>query len=129
MKVICVASPYAGDIQKNTEFAKRACRHVMNEGYAFFAPHLLYPNLLDDSLPQERQLGIDMGLAMLEHCDELWCYGDRISRGMMQEIAEADSLGIPVRRVMEQENGFVIGKSRTVKMAEAPQQAMAVGMV
>ena len=88
MKIIYVASPYAGDIQKNTEFAKRACRHVMNEGHAFFAPHLLYPNLLDDSQPYERQLGIDMGLAMLEHCDELWCYGDHISHGMMQEIAE-----------------------------------------
>lgn len=129
MKIIYVASPYAGDIQKNTEFAKRACRHVMNEGHSFFAPHLLYPNLLDDSQPRERQLGIDMGLAMLEHCDELWCYGERISHGMMQEIAVADSLGIPVRRVQEQENGFVIGKARTVKMADAPQQAMANGMV
>ena len=129
MKIIYVAYPYAGDTLKNTEFAKKACRHVMNEGHAFFAPHLLYPNLLDDSQPQEWQLGIDMGLAMLEHCDELWCYGEQISHGMMQEIAEADSLDIPVRRVMQQENGFVIGKSRTVKMAEAPQQAMAVGMV
>lgn len=128
MKIIYVASPYAGDIQKNMEFAKRACRHVMNEGHAFFAPHLLYPSLLDDSQPRERQLGIDMGLAMLERCDELWCYGDHISHGMMQEISEADSLGIPVRRVMEQENGFVIGKARTVKMAEAPQRTMAVGM-
>lgn len=129
MKIIYVASPYAGDIQKNTEFVKRACRHVMNEGHAFFAPHLLYPNLLDDSQPRERQLGIDMGLAMLEHCDELWCYGERISHGMMQEIAVADSLGIPVRRVQGQENGFVIGKAGTVKMADAPQQAMANGMV
>ena len=38
--------------------------HVMNEGHAFFAPHLLYPQLLDDSNPQERQAGLDMGLAM-----------------------------------------------------------------
>ena len=94
MKLIYVASPYAGDIEQNTAFARKACRHVMNEGHAFFAPHLLYPNLLDDSQPQERQLGINMGLAMLE-----------------------------------QENGFVIGNARTVKMAEAPQQAMAVGTV
>ena len=129
MKIIYVASPYAGDIQKNMEFAKRACRHVMNEGHAFFAPHLLCPSLLDDSQPQVRQLGIDMGLAMLEHCDELWCYGDHISHCMMQEIAEADSLGVPVRRVMEQENGFILGNAKTIKTAEAPQQAMAVGMV
>ena len=126
MKLIYVASPYAGDVQKNTEFAKEACRHAMSEGHAFFAPHLLYPAILDDNQPQERQLGINMGLAMLSHCDELWCYGDRISHGMMEEIAEADRLGIPIRRVMEQENGFAIGKARSTVQAEAP--AMAMGM-
>lgn len=129
MKIICVASPYAGDIENNTEFAKRACRHVMEQGHAFFAPHLLYPAMLHEDVPAERQLGLDMGLATLSACDELWCYGDRISHGMMQEIAEADRIGIPIRRVMEQENSFVIGKARTLKTAEAPTMAMAVGMV
>ena len=124
MKLIYVASPYAGDIEQNTEFAKRACRNVMNEGHAFFAPHLLYPQLLDDSNPQERQAGLDMGLAMLPRCDELWCYGDRISYGMHLEIEEAVKIGIPVRRVMEQENGFVLGKAKGIEPAETPQQAM-----
>ncbi len=36
MKLIYVASPYSGDIEKNIEFIKKACRHVMNEGHAFF---------------------------------------------------------------------------------------------
>ena len=109
MKLIYVASPYAGDVKKNTEFAKEACRHAMSEGHAFFAPHLLYPAILDDSQPQERQLGIDMGLAMLKHCDELWCYGARISYGMHLEIEEAEKLGVPTRRVLEQGNCFVLG--------------------
>lgn len=129
MKIIYVASPYAGDVQKNTEFAKRACRHVMEQGHAFFAPHLLYSSLLCESVPTERQLALDMGLVMLSACDELWCYGDRISQGMMSEIAEAERLGIPIRRVMEQENDFVIGKVRGNKQAEAPTPAMAIGMV
>lgn len=124
MKLIYVASPYAGDIEQNTEFARKACRHVMNEGHAFFAPHLLYPQLLDDSNPQERQAGLDMGLAMLLRCDELWCYGDRISHGMHLEIEEAVRIGIPVCRVMEQENGFVLGKAKGIEPAETPQQAM-----
>ena len=124
MKLIYVASPYAGDIEQNTAFARKACRHVMNEGHAFFAPHLLYPQLLDDSNPQERQAGLDMGLAMLPRCDELWCYGDRISYGMHLEIEEAVRIGIPVRRVMEQENGFAIGRANGTEPAEAPQQAM-----
>ncbi len=38
MKLIYVASPYVGDIEQNTEFARKACRHVMNEGHAFLRP-------------------------------------------------------------------------------------------
>jgi hypothetical protein len=45
------------------------------------------------------QLGLDMGLAMLSRCDELWCYGDHISPGMYLEIEEASRLGIPIDRV------------------------------
>jgi hypothetical protein len=127
MKLIYVASPYAGDIEKNTEFAKRACRHVMNEGHAFFAPHLLYPTILDEHQPEQRQLGLDMGITMLSRCDELWCYGDRISLGMHFEIEEAGRLGIPVHRVMVCENGFTVGKVKYNAPAEAPSLAM--GMV
>lgn len=124
MKVIYVASPYAGDIEQNTAFAKEACRHVMNEGHAFFAPHLLYPSFLQEKNPEERQAGLDMGIAMLSHCDELWCYGDRISYGMHLEIEEARRIGLPVRRVMQQENGFVIGNIRNLQQAEATPMAM-----
>ena len=127
MKLIYVASPYAGDIEKNTEFAKRACRHVMNEGHAFFAPHLLYPTILDEHQPEQRQLGLDMGITMLSRCDELWCYGDRISPGMRLEIEEAGRLGIPVCRVMEQQNGFIIDRVKDNVPDEAPSLAM--GMV
>ncbi|WP_352416497.1 DUF7768 domain-containing protein [Oscillibacter ruminantium] len=120
MKRIYVASPYAGDIENNTEFAKNACRFVMNQGHAFFCPHLLYPNILDDDNPKERQLSLDMGLVMLESCDELWCFGERISHGMMAEIEEAETLGIPTRRVMEYEQGFRIGAARNA----APKMQM-----
>ena len=127
MKLIYVASPYAGDIEKNTEFAKRACRHVMSEGHAFFAPHLLYPAILDEHQPEQRQLGLDMGIAMLSRCDELWCYGGHTSPGMHLEIEEAGRLGIPVRRVTEQENGFAIGRVKNNAQAEA--SLVAIGMV
>ena len=97
MKIIYVASPYAGDVRKNTEFAKQACRYVLEQGHAFFVPHLLYPQLLYDESPWERQAGLDMGFAMLSRCDELWAFGERISAGMESEICEAKRLGIPVQ--------------------------------
>ena len=99
MKLIYIASPYAGDIAKNTEFATKACRHVMEQGHAFFAPHLLYPQILDDSNPQERQAGINMGLVMIPKCDELWVFGNKITSGMEAEIEMAKQLGIPIRHV------------------------------
>jgi hypothetical protein len=43
---------------------------------------------------------------------------------MHLEIEEAVRLGIPVRRVMELENGFAIGRAKGIEPAEAPQQAM-----
>lgn len=127
MKLIYVASPYAGDVERNIAFAKKACRHVMEQGHAFFAPHLLYPQLLNDADPQERQAGLDMGLAMLPRCDELWCYGEHTSSGMRMEIEEANKLGIPIRRVREQDNIFFISEQKKFSAAAAP--APSLGMV
>lgn len=98
-KLIYVASPYAGDIEKNVEFAKSACRAVVRAGHVFYAPHLMLPSLYSDDIPDERQISLDIGLYMIPKCDELWVFGTRISRGMKGEIEEANRLGIPVRQV------------------------------
>ena len=103
MKLIYVASPYAGDIERNTEFAKDACRFVMNEGHAFFSPHLLYPQVLNEHDSDDRRLGLNMGKEALAHCDELWVFGDTISCGMQNEIDAAQELGIPIKYVAAQE--------------------------
>ena len=103
MKLIYVASPYAGDIEKNVEFAKRACRYVVERGHAFFAPHLIYPQILDDSNPAERETGLKLGHHMLERCDEMWVFGNRISPGMEAEIERAKQLDIPIRYVSEEQ--------------------------
>ena len=103
MKLIYVASPYAGDMEMNTEFAKEACRLVMNEGHAFFAPHLLYPQVLDEGSPADRQLGLDMGMEVLGWCDELWVFGNAVSPGMAQEIIMAQKSEIPIRFITAQE--------------------------
>jgi len=98
MKLIFICSPFAGDMEGNTVKARRYCRFALEEGHVPFAPHLLFPQFLDDTKPDERQAGIEMGLSVLEHCSELWCFGE-ISPGMAIEIDKAgNTLGIPVRR-------------------------------
>lgn len=113
-KLVYIASPYAGDVEKNVAFAKRACRHAISQGYTPIAVHLLYPQMLDDNDPTEREIGLRLGHRVLERCDELWAYGSRISTGMSYEIAAAQKLGIPIQSISQQE----------LEQAEAPQPGM-----
>ena len=114
MKMIFIASPYAGDVKKNIEFAKQACQYVLNEGNAFFCPHLLYPQVLDDNNPEERKIGMNIGKQLLKKCDELWVFGDKISQGMFEEIEFARKNGIPIKRILsmdmsQEENKMCMG--------------------
>lgn len=102
-KLVYIASPYAGEIERNIEAAKSYCRFALREGCDFIAPHLLYPQILNDADPAERQAGIRIGLRLLAFADELWVCGHRISEGMKIEIEEAKRLGIPIRNVSQSE--------------------------
>jgi len=99
MKLVYICSPLAGDIENNLRFARSACRYAADQGCAPIAVHLLYPQILNDAVPAEREAGIRMGLRVLASCEELWVCGNRISHGMRCEIAEAERLGIPIRTV------------------------------
>ena len=98
-KLIYIASPYAGNIAENTAFAQKACRYAIRLGYTPIAVHLLYPQMLDDSNPAEREMGLWLGWQILRRCDALWVCGNRLSSGMAREIAEADSLKLPIKRI------------------------------
>lgn len=89
-------------MKENLDFAEAACRYAIGQGCTPVAVHLIYPQLLDDSIPEEREVGLNMGLRVLAACDELWLCGERISAGMQAELEEAKRLGIPVYHVAEQ---------------------------
>ena len=88
---VYVASKYAGDTEENVRLAVGYCRYVIEEGYIPIASHLLYPQMLDDSNPHERELGLMFGLALLAICEEVWVFGE-VSEGMAREIEEATRL-------------------------------------
>lgn len=98
-KLVYIASPYAGDVEGNVEFAKAACRYAATKGYTPVAVHLMYPRFLDDRVPEEREAGLKMGRRVLAACEEIWLCGERMSAGMKAEEAEAKRLGIPIRKV------------------------------
>ncbi|MBR1385068.1 MAG: hypothetical protein IJ555_14870, partial [Ruminococcus sp.] len=72
------------------------CTFAALRGCDPVAPHLFYPQFLDDNDPTERALGMELGLKALRSCDELWIISPRISSGMSAEIKEAQKCGIPV---------------------------------
>ena len=93
---VYVASAYAGDVAKNTAAAIRYCRYAIGEGYMPVASHLLYPQILDDGDPAQRDLGLLFGLSLLRVCDEVWVFGEQ-TPGVLQEIEEAKRLKKPIK--------------------------------
>ena len=100
-KVVYICSPYAGDVEVNTENARRYCRYAVDAGCMPVAPHLLYPQFMDDSDPQERDVALKFGIVLLSRCAELWWFGDVVSHGMRGEIEYANRRGIPVIHIDE----------------------------
>lgn len=95
--IVYICSPYAGNIEANVEAAKRYCRFAITKRSIPIAPHLLYPQVLDDSDPSQRQLGTFMAIALLTKCAELWVFGTKISKGMANEISRAQRKRMPIR--------------------------------
>ena len=87
--IVYICSPYAGDVVKNVEAAQRYSRFAVDKGYIPIAPHLLFPQFLNDRNPKERQLGLFFGNALMSKCSEVWVFGSRISAGMEPEIKRA----------------------------------------
>lgn len=95
--IVYICSPYAGDIEKNVDAARRYSRFAMDNGCIPIAPHLLFPQFMDDSRPGERELAMFFGNAILSKCSELWAFGDVVSPGMAAEIDRAKRKNFPVR--------------------------------
>jgi len=103
-KLVALESPYGSDdpkvIEENVEYGRKCMRDCILRGEAPFASHLLYtqPGVLDDSDPEERKLGIEMGCAVEEKLDYTVVYIDRgISKGMLKGMMAARTVG---RRIL-----------------------------
>ena len=87
--IVYICSPYAGDIEANVAAAKRYSRFAVEKGYIPIAPHLLFPQFMNDEDPTERELGLFFGNAIMSKCSEVWVFGSTISNGMAAEIKRA----------------------------------------
>ena len=95
--LVYICSPFSGNIERNRTNARRYSRHAVNAGYIPLAPHLLFPQFLDDTNPEERSLGLFFGNVLMDRCSEVWVFGGTVSKGMAAEIARAKRKHIPLR--------------------------------
>ena len=99
MKLVIIESPYAGDVRGNRKYARACMADSLKRGEAPLASHLLYtqPGILDDTIPEERNLGMAAGFSWMDHADLLAVYNDKgISSGMMKGIERATRKGINI---------------------------------
>lgn len=87
--IVYICSPFSGDVEANVAAARRYSRFAVDKGYIPIAPHLLFPQFLDDTNPTERELGLFFENALMSKCAEVWVFGSRISSGMEAEIKRA----------------------------------------
>ena len=99
--VVYICSRYSGDVERNTELARRYSRLAVERGYVPLTPHLLLPQFLSEET--ERDLAISMDLRFLALCQEMWVCCLEVSEGMQREIDRATEMKIPIRYIKEEE--------------------------
>ncbi len=99
MRRVVLESPYAGNVKRNVAYARACVRDCLRRNEALIASHLLYTQLgiLDDTIPEERALGIEAGLLWGALAEASVIYTDfGLSRGMTAAIERANKEGRPV---------------------------------
>lgn len=95
MRLVIIESPYAGPtpeaVAANVAYARACLLDSLRRGEAPIASHLLYTQVLNDLIPEERALGIAAGLA--------WRLACQLKADPLHEILVGDRtrrLAVPV---------------------------------
>lgn len=99
MKCVIICSPYRADTAAkrmvHLAYVEVALADSFARGEAPFAPHRLYPIVLNDGDASQRSQGMEAGKAWIANADLLAVYTDHgISAGMQSEIDLAERLGV-----------------------------------
>tara|TARA_R110000765_G_scaffold26802_1_gene65500 strand:+ start:81 stop:437 length:357 start_codon:yes stop_codon:yes gene_type:complete len=98
MRVI-IESPYAGDLVNNVSYARGCLWDSLSRQESPFASHLLYTQVLNDKIPEQREMGLRLALSWYNTADLCAVYTDLgISSGMEHGIAYAYSIGLTVEK-------------------------------
>ncbi len=94
-----IESPFAGDVTRNLRYLRAAMKDAIHKGEAPYASHGLYTQegVLDDTIPEERKLGMEAGFAWGEAAQKVVAYTDLgLTPGMERGLAIAEDRGLIV---------------------------------
>ena len=95
--LVYICSPYSGNVELNVINARSYCRYAIDNKCIPIAPHLLFPQFMNDDEEKDRELAMFMNMVLLSKCDELWVFGNVVSKGMGQEIEKAEKKKMKIR--------------------------------
>ncbi len=94
IKTVCIEAPLSGDLEQSIAYARAAMHYCLYLNVAPFVSHLLYTQVLDDEDPDQRELGIDAGIALGDACENRWFFVDfGLSIGMRIALRRAHDRG------------------------------------
>ena len=100
-RLVYICAPLRGDAIGNIEFARQKAQEVFQSGDIPVCPHITLPSNADPACSVQDEAAREMGLQLVESCQQLNVYGSTITEGMRAEIQRAQERGVPV--VFEQE--------------------------
>lgn len=99
--LVFICSPFKGDMVRNTERARGYCRFAVSQNCIPIAPHIIFPQFMEEDDPEQRRLGLFFGMVLQSKCKEVWVFGKNITKGMSVEIEKAKQRGLPIRYFTE----------------------------
>ena len=113
-RLVYICAPLRGEVEKNIEFARQKAQEVFQAGDIPVCPHLMFPPIADPENPVQDQTARDMGLRLVESCQEVRVCSSTVTEGMWAEINHAMQLGIPV---ISEQKTKTIGRSSPRRQA------------
>lgn len=91
MSLVILETPYSPangkTIKENLYYARACLLDCLQRGEYPIASHLLYTQVLDDAVPEQRELGIKAGFAWHGKADKIVFYLDHgMSQGMIKSL-------------------------------------------
>ncbi len=99
--LVFISSPFAGDTERNIRKAQGYCRFAVTMKSIPIAPHLLFPQFMDDSDTSQRDLALFMGTVLMSKCLEMWVFGRNITNRMAIQLDKAQRSSMRIRYFSE----------------------------